>query len=512
MQATDGISAGVSLSVPPARRLAFLQIWNMCIGLFGVQIVWGLQNVNTSRIFQTLGADVGELAILWIAAPATGLLVQPIIGHLSDRTWGPLGRRRPYLLGGSILTAFALFAMPNAPTLFWASVMLWLLTASINIAAEPFRALVADTLPAEQRTTGFAVQVFFIGLGAVIASALPWVLTNWFGLDGIGEPGVLPQSVRMSFYIGGAGLLGAVLWTVFTTRERPPAALDRGAGPISHGVPSAEGTATLVRSGLGWLLAGAGIAGLAAWLGWEREIYLLAGIAAAFGLAQLAAVRMRKGGRTALGLFEIVEDILHMPRVLQRLAIVQFFTWFGLFAMWIYTIPAVAEHHYGTTDPASAAYNIAADWVGVLFAGYNGLAALIALSMPAMTARIGMRATHALCLLLGSAGMLGFLLIDDPRLLWLPMVGIGFAWASILSLPYAMLASAVPPRKTGVYMGIHNMFLVLPQLVASTVLGPLVGRVFAGRALDALALSAAALAIAAITAFAIPASVDRRHA
>jgi len=508
LQATEAIAATAVPSAAPARRLAFAQIWNMCIGLFGVQIVWGLQNVNTSRIFQTLGADVGELAILWIAAPATGLLVQPVIGHLSDRTWGPLGRRRPWLLGGAILTSFALFAMPNAPSLFWASVMLWLLTASINVAAEPFRALVADSLPEEQRTTGFAMQVFFIGVGAVIASALPWVLTNWFGLDGGGAPGVLPKSVRIAFYLGGAGLLGAVLWTVITTRER----LDAGAWPIPHGVPSAEGAATLVRCGLIWLAAGTAIAGLAAWLGWEREIYLLAGIAAAFGLAQLAAVRMRKGGRATLGLFEIVEDILHMPRVLQRLAIVQFFTWFGLFAMWIYTVPAVAGHHYGTIDPASAAYNAAADWVGVLFAGYNGLAALVALLMPAVTARIGMRATHALCLLLGSAGLAGFALVDDPRWLWLPTAGIGFAWAAILSLPYAMLASAVPPRKTGVYMGIHNMFLVLPQLVASAVLGPLVGRVFAGHAIDALALAAASLAIAALTVFAIPPSVERYRA
>lgn len=491
-----------------ARRLGLLQIWNMCVGLFGVQIVWGLQNVNTSRIFQTLGANIDELPILWIAAPATGLLVQPIIGHLSDRTWGPLGRRRPYLLGGALLSALALFAMPNAPTLFAASLMLWLLTAAINIAMEPFRALVADTLPEEQRTAGFAMQVFFIGTGAVFASALPWVLTNWFGVSGHAAPGVLPLSVRWAFYIGGAGLLAAVLWTVVTTRERPPAALDASKGKAEHAVPTAEGAATLLRSGLLWIGCGAAVAAAAAGLGWEREIYLLAGIAMLFGLAQLGAVAMRRAGRTALGLFEIVEDILHMPLVLQRLAVVQFFTWFGLFAMWIYTIPAVAAHHYGTTDPASDAYNRAADWVGVLFAGYNGLAALIALLLPAVSARIGMRAAHALCLMSGAAGLLGFRAIDDPALLWLPMAGIGCAWASILSLPYAMLASAVPPRKTGVYMGIHNMFLVLPQLVAATVLGPLVGRAFGGEAIHALMLAAGSMALAALCALAIPATVD----
>ncbi|MES2443429.1 MAG: MFS transporter [Pseudomonadota bacterium] len=481
----------------------------MCVGLFGVQIVWGLQNVNTSRIFQTLGAEISELPILWIAGPAAGLLVQPIIGYLSDRTWGPLGRRRPYLLAGAVLTAVALFAMPNAPTLWFASMMLWLLTASINIAMEPFRALVADRLPEEQRTTGFAMQVFFIGAGAVFASALPWMLTHWFGASGHGGPGVLPQSVRWAFYIGGGCLLAAVIWTVITTPESPP----EPGGPSAaaeHSIPTAEGAAALVRHGWLWMLGGTAIAVLAWALGSEREIYVVAAIAFAFGLSQLAAVRLRRGGRTSLGMLEIVEDILHMPEVLKRLAVVQFFTWFGLFAMWIYTIPAVAARHYGATDAASAAYNEGADWVGVLFAGYNGVAAVVALLLPLVTARIGRRAAHAICLLLGAGGLLGFLLIDDPAMLWISAVGIGCAWAAILSLPYAMLSSAVPASKTGVYMGIHNMFLVLPQLVAATVLGSLVGRLFGGQAIWALALAAGSLALAALCSLAIPRSVDIR--
>ncbi|WP_246263353.1 MFS transporter [Caulobacter soli] len=482
-------------------RLSFFQIWNMCCGLFGVQIVWGLQNGNTSRIFQTLGADVNELAILWIAAPATGLLVQPIIGHLSDRTWGRLGRRRPYLFYGSILTAVSLFLMPNASSVLTASLMLWVLSASINVAMEPFRAFVADTLPEDQRTTGFAMQVFFIGAGAVFASALPWVLTHWFGVSGQAAPGHLPRSVHTAFYLGGVTLLAAVMWTVFTTREHPPETLADGARvPPEHRKPSAEGAALMLKSGALWTIVGLVACALAFMSDWAREIYVLAGFATAFGAAQLAATWLRRQGRASLGVLEVVEDMLHMPGVLIRLAVVQFFTWFGLFAMWIYTTPAVTARHYGATDPASAAYNQGADWVGVLFAGYNGVAALMALLLPTLVGRIGLRASHALCLALGAVGFLGFVLIDDPALLWLPIVGIGIAWASILSAPYAMLSSAVPPHKMGVYMGIHNLFLVLPQLIAAVVLGPLVGRLFKGEAILALALAAGAFALAAVSA------------
>jgi maltose/moltooligosaccharide transporter len=485
----------------------------MCCGLFGIQIVWGLQNVNTSRIFQTLGADVNELAILWIAAPATGLLVQPIIGHLSDKTWGPLGRRRPYIFCGSILTAIALFLMPNVSTVWAASVMLWVLSASINVAMEPFRAFVADTLPEEQRTTGFAMQVFFIGAGAVFASALPWALTHWFGVSGQAAPGFLPKSVHAAFYVGGVSLLAAVMWTVFTTREHPPEALgDDRLGERLHRAPTPEGAAVLLKSGALWMIGGLVVGALAALGHWAREVYVLAAVASGFGAAQLAAIWLRRRGHVSLGVLEVVEDILHMPRVLRQLAITQFFTWFGLFAMWIYTTPAVTARHYGAADAASAAYNRGADWVGVLFAGYNGVAALVALMLPALAARIGRRASHALCLGLGALGFLGFVLIDDPALLWIPIVGIGVAWSSVLSAPYAMLSSAAPPHKMGVYMGIHNLFLVIPQLVAATVLGPLVKYVFKGEAIFALGLAAGAFALAALSAFAIDDAGDRRLA
>jgi maltose/moltooligosaccharide transporter len=504
------VQDGVTTAPPPTKaRLTFLQIWNMCCGLFGVQIVWGLQNVNTSRIFQTLGADVNELAILWIAAPITGLLVQPIIGHLSDRTWGRLGRRRPYLLYGSILTAVALVLMPNAPTVLSASLALWLLTASINIAMEPFRAFVADSLPDQQRTTGFAMQVFFIGGGAVFASALPWILTHWFGVSGQAAPGVLPSSVHAAFYVGGAGLMIAVLWTVFTTRETPPERLASGAPVIAARTPSVETVAWMRRSGLLWIVAAA-LVGLCALLGrWGREIYVLAIMAAIFGGAQRASSWMRGRGRTSVGLLEVVEDIVHMPPVLKRLAVVQFFTWFGLFALWIYATPAVTARHYDAVDTASAAYNAGADWVGVLFAGYNGVAALTALALPSLARRVGRPASHALCLAVGAAGFAGFVLIDDPVLLWIPIVGIGLAWASIMSAPYAMLSSAVPPGKMGVYMGIHNLFLVIPQMVAAIVLGPLVARVLGGQAILALALAGGAFAVAAVLTLTIRDHAER---
>lgn len=487
--------------------MRFVQIWNMCLGLFGVQIVWGLQNVNTSRIFQTLGANIDELAILWIAGPAAGLLVQPIIGHLSDRTASRFGRRRPYIFVGATLAALALFAMPNAQTLWAASLLLWLLTASINVAMEPFRSLVADKLPEGRRTTGFAMQVFFIGLGAVFASALPWMLANWFAVSAQAEPGALPPSVRMAFYVGGVCLFLAVGWTVVTTSESP---VRRDlACPAPHSVPTAAGAARLARRGLGWLFGGAAVVAIALLAGGKREIYLLAAMAMIFGLAQLAAVWLRRRGRSSLGMLEIVEDILHMPKLLARLAIIQFFTWFGLFTMWVYATPAVAERHYGTTDPGSPAYHAAADWVGILFAGYNGVAAIGAFLLPLVAARIGRRGTHALCLLAGALGLLGFGIIDNPAMLWLSALGLGVAWAAILSIPYAMVASAVPPAKAGVYMGIHNMFLVLPQLVAATLLGPLVGQIFHGHAITALVLSAAALATAAACSFAIPGNSGR---
>ncbi len=486
------------------QRLSFLQIWNMCFGFFGIQIGFGLQNANTSRIFQTLGVDVNDLAILWIAAPATGLLVQPIIGHLSDKTWGRLGRRRPYFFWGAILTTLALFVMPNAPALWVAAGALWLMDASINITMEPFRAFVGDNLPDKQRATGYAMQSFFIGLGAVLASALPWMLTNWLHVSNTAPAGQIPDAVRIAFYAGGAGLLLAVMWTVFTTKEYTPQQLEAfEAAEFDNGVhenpePSVNAYLGLA---LGGLLGGLALA-LIVW-GWklEKELYVLAGLLAVFGVAGVVGVRLKRRGMTQNGFSEVLDDFFRMPRTMRQLAVVQFFSWFGLFAMWIYTTPAVATVHFHAVDATSKAYNEGADWVGVLFAVYNGVAALAALVIPLMVQATSRKVSHAVCLLLGALGLLSFLLIREPGLLWIGMIGVGFAWSSILSAPYSILAGALPARKMGVYMGIFNFFIVIPQLLAATVLGLLLKSFFGGQAIYALVLGAASFAIAAATTF-----------
>lgn len=497
MQAIKGRSpdADVRARRGAASRRGSAQLLNMCLGLFGVQIVWGLQNANTSRIFQALGADVDELALLWIAAPITGLFVQPIIGHLSDRTWGRLGRRRPYIVAGALLTALALVAMPAVDTLWSASLMLWVLTAAINIAMEPFRALVADTLPEPRRTSAFALQVFFIGAGAVFASTLPWILSNWFGAA---------SPVDTAYAVGAAVLLVTVGWSVATTSERPPEQLFANAVEPPQGAPSPSGTSALITSGIGWVGGGGALAGFTAAVGAARELYLVAGIAAVFGLLQLGAVALRRRGRASIGMIVIVEDILHMPIVLRRLAVVQFFTWFGMFALWVYAVPVIAALDFGTRDAGSPAYAASADWVGVLFAEYNAVAAGAALLLPWAGRRIGRRLVHTLCLSCGALGMLGFATLHQPGVLWLPALGIGIAWAAILSLPYAMLSDGVPAQKMGVYMGIHNIFIVLPQLAAAASMGFVVRVLFAGEAAGSLLVAAAALAVAGLLALTIP--------
>ncbi|GAB4532405.1 MAG: MFS transporter [Amphiplicatus sp.] len=488
--------------------LGFWRIWNMCFGFFGIQIGFGLQNANVSRIFQTLGAEVDALPILWIAAPLTGLLVQPIIGHMSDRTWGRLGRRRPYFFYGALATTAALVVMPNSPALWVAAGMLWIMDASINVTMEPFRAFVGDMLPQRQRVTGYAMQSFFIGAGAVLASALPWMLANWFSVSNAAPPGEVPDSVRLAFYLGAAFLCGAVMWTVFTTREYSPEEMRRfeaaeaartgaEAGEAAAAGAAAPGPARFMRYGLVWLVAGAGLTGAIVRFGLEKELYILGVGAAVFGLLQLLAAALKRAGRAANAFSEIMDDLYRMPRTMKQLAVVQFFSWFALFSMWIYATSAVTAYHYGARDPSSLAYNQGADWVGVLFAAYNGVAALAAFAIPVLAARTGRKGAHAICLLLGGAGLASFLLIRDPSLLWISMIGVGAAWASILSAPYAILSGAVPGRKMGVYMGIFNFFIVLPQLAAASILGLLVRGLFGGESIYALTLGGLAMTLAA---------------
>ena len=463
-------------------QVTFWQIWNMCFGFLGIQFGFALQNANVSRIFQTLGADVDEIPMLWIAAPLTGLIVQPIIGYYSDRTWTRLGRRRPYFLFGAILATLALFIMPNSPTLWIAAGMLWILDASINVSMEPFRAYVGDQLPPSQRPTGFAMQSFFIGVASVIASLLPWALAK-LGVGNTAGPGEVPDTVKYAFYFGGAMLLGAVSWTVFTTREYPPDVLKAfdDAGVVRE---AAIDRRRAQRDGALWLmLAVAGvIAVYAARL--DRQLYLLAGGIAVYGVALLVLSVSRK--RTMFT--SVMSDLRQMPLMMRRLAVVQFFSWFALFAMWTQTTLAVTAVHFGSSDPQSPAYNEGANWVGVLFAAYNAFAALAALVIPWMVRRLGLRVTHLINVWLGGVGLVSFALISDPQWLIASMIGVGFAWASILSLPYALLSDSVPAEKMGVYMGIFNFFIVIPQLLAATVLGFLLRQFFGGEPVYALVI------------------------
>ena len=481
-------------------QLSFWQIWNMCFGFLGIQMGFALQNANVSRIFQTLGAPIDDIPILWIAVPLTGLIVQPIIGYMSDRTWNKLGRRRPYFLVGAICASLALFVMPNSPYLWVAAGMLWIMDASINVSMEPFRAFVGDNLPEKQRTSGFAMQTFFIGIGAVIASALPWMMANWFGISNEAPAGEIPISVKYSFYVGGAAFLLAVSWTVFRSREYSPqqlAEFDAARPPEHVAEDMTVRPASKYRSG-GIVSAVIGV-GLWFWIlgaGLDKELYVLAGGLTVFGLFQLIMASLQNAGKTTNGFAEIMHDLFHMPRVMKQLAVVQFFSWFALFAMWIYGTAAVTAHHYGATEAAGASYNDGADWVGVLFAAYNGFAALAAIAIPYVAGKFGCRVCHLINLSLGGLGLISFYFISDPKLLLVSMIGVGFAWASILSLPYALLSNNLPSHKMGVYMGIFNFFIVIPQLVAASLLGLLLRAFFDIQAIFALVVGGCMMIVA----------------
>ena len=419
------------------RPLTFWQIWNMSFGFLGIQFGWELQMANMSAIYEYLGARPEAIPMLWLAAPLTGLIVQPIVGHMSDRTWGPLGRRRPYFLTGALLASLALVAMPNSPTLWVAAGLLWILDASINVSMEPFRAFVADLLPEHQRTKGFAMQSLFIGLGAVVASALPWILTNVFGMAAAPGSGRIPLNVKLSFYIGAVAFIGSVLFTIFTTREHPPEDLE-----AFHRMKS------------------------------ER-----AGIAS--GVADIGAA------------------LRAMPTAMKRLAWVQICTWFGLFCMWIYFPVAVARHVFGAADETSALYRSGVEWGGLCFAMYSAVCFAFSFVLPSIAERLGRRLTHALCLLAGAAGLLSVAAIHTPALLLLSMTGVGIAWASILSMPYAILSGALPPQRMGVYMGIFNFFIVLPEIAASLGLGLVMQTLLGNNRLAAVVAGGVFLVVAA---------------
>ena len=429
--------------------LSFWQLWNMSFGFFGIQFGFALQNANTSRIFSTLGANPDELSLYWLAAPVTGLLVQPIIGYLSDNTWHPRwGRRRPFFFIGALLASLALFLMPNSSALWMAVIVLWMLDAAINVSMEPFRAFVGDKLGPSQQTAGFAMQTFFIGWGAVIASLLPTIFADYLGVSNVPVNGAIPDTVRYSFYAGGAIYMSAVMWTVLTAKEEPPSDLE----------------------------------------------------------AFRAEQRRTKGLGRALT--EIFGGFGKMPKTMVQLAAVQFFTWIGLFAMWIYTTNAVGENVYGTTDAQSAAFQQAGNHVGVMFAVYSAVAALAAFILPAFARHTSRKFVHMACLAIGGASLISLFAIRDPNMAFVPMIGVGIAWASILTMPYAILAGALPANRMGYYMGVFNFFITIPQIVSGVLLGFMTKHVFDGHAVKTLMLGGVCMLVAAILTMSVQDNAD----
>ena len=555
----------------------------MSFGFLGIQFGFALQNANVSRIFETLGADVSQIPILWIAAPVTGLIVQPIIGYLSDNTWNRLGRRRPYFLIGAIVSSLALFIMPNSPYLWMAAGMLWIMDASINVTMEPFRAFVGDMLPSEQRTRGFAMQSFFIGVAAFIGSFLPYIMTNWLNISNTAPEGMIPDSVKYSFYFGGTIFLLAVLWTIIKTKEYSPEELDafeayekqrstRGHQSIQNDNhehnPVEDSRSKLIHAPI-LMIAGLLSTYAVYFTGVEQELYILTVGMALIGLILLLSGLLQRSGNRG-GLVVIFDDLYKMPKTMKQLAIVQFFSWFALFAMWIYTTSAVTSHIYdmeitqteiaellaavpvletsideavierlpgvrtdlqrlqseldqfsssenampvtvtasmkivtffleegradltestrSTLERVEREYNDGADWVGVAFGIYNGFAAIVAFFLPVIARVTNRKTTHAIALIAGSVGLISIYFISNPLILLVSMIGVGFAWASILSMPYAILAGSLPSTKMGTYMGIFNYFIVLPQILAATILGFFVSSLFDGEAIFALVL------------------------
>lgn len=396
-------------------RLSFWQIFNMTFGFLGIQFGWQLQLGNMSAIYEKLGAKPDELPILWLAAPLTGLIVQPIIGAMSDRTWGVLGRRRPYFLVGALFASVALFFMPTSPTLWMAAGLLWILDASINVTMEPFRAFVADKLDAEQRTTGFVMQSFFIGLGATLAGWLPLMFRR-FDVTGT-TPSGIPLTIKYSFQLGAAAFLLAVLWTIFTTKEYPPE---------------------------------------------DMEAF--------------RRMKQERGGFGA-GLREFSDALREMPPTMLQLAPVQVCTWLGLFCMWLFYVPAVTRHVFGATDPQSDAYTRGAEWGNFAMSFMNITCFAVAFLLPRLAAATSRKMTHAACLTCGALGLLSVYLISSPAMLVVSMIGVGVAWASILSMPYAILSNALPAARMGVYMGIFNFFIVIPEIIQSLTFGSLIRNV-----------------------------------
>ncbi|CAL2084817.1 MFS transporter [Tenacibaculum sp. 190524A05c] len=448
------------------RKLSFLEIWNMSFGFLGIQMGFALQNANASRILQIFGADVHQLSWFWLIAPFMGLIVQPIIGHYSDNTWTRFGRRKPFFLLGAVLASIGMILIPQAdfmiallPALWVGAGMLMIMDASFNIAMEPFRALVADNLSDEQATQGFSIQTALIGIGAVVGSWLPWVLTNWFGLAKTSGEGTVPQNLLWSFIIGAVVLIGSILVTIFTTKEYSPEEL------AQFEKNNTDNTEDSVEE--------------------QKEARLL----------------------------DIFDDFKKMPETMRQLSWVQFFSWFALFGMWVFSVPAIAQHIYGLPydDSSSETYQEAGNWVGILFGIYNGVSAIFAFLLPSIAKKFSRKKTHAYSLFIGGIGLIMIYFLSDPMALILPMLFLGIAWASILSMPYAMLSGSISPKKMGVYMGIFNFFIVIPQIVNGIIGGPLVKYAYGNQAIFALVVSGISFLIAGVLSFKINDKTDVAH-
>ena len=418
-------------------RLSFWQIWNMSFGFLGIQFGWGLQLANMSPIYKYLHAEESSISYLWLAGPITGLIIQPIIGSMSDRTWNRLGRRRPYFLIGAILASIALFFMPDSSALWMAAGLLWILDASINITMEPFRAFVADNLPEEQRTLGFVMQSFFIGIGQTLANGLPY-LFSYLGVIGVMATGI-PLSVDYSFKIGAVVFLIAVLWTVVSTREYPPENMEA----------------------------------------FERM------------------KRERKG--FLAGFAEIFSSVAEMPPTMKQLAVVQFFTWFALPCMWQFFSLAIARHVFLAPNETSPLFARATEWGGLCFAVYNVVCFVIAFLLPSLAKKTSRKTVHTIALVCGGIGLISVLFVANKWLLFASMAGVGVAWASILSMPYVMLSTAVPPARMGVYMGVFNLFIVIPQIVMSLIVPSIFNNLLGGDPRNAVVLGGISLLVAAVT-------------
>lgn len=495
--------------VKPERN--FWQIWNLCFGFIGIQFGFALQNANNSRIFQSLGASIEEIPLLWIAAPITGLLVQPIVGFVSDRTWSQLGRRRPFLLAGAILACISLILMPNSPELWAAAAMLWMLDAALNISLGPSIALVGDTLPKNQLPAGFSMQSVFIGLSAVIASCLPWTLSNVFNIQNTAPEGQLPPTVIYSYYIGGFMVLATVFWTARSTGEYSAEEIQRFDAEHSaeHSKPYTKlPPQFFLKRGCILVLLGALLLLGIHYFSLHKNLYILAFSFIGLGLCKFIAAIFSHHKKIENAIYTIVYDISTMPRIMRRLALVQSLSWFALFTLWMYGTSAVTSYHFGTTDAASEQYNEGANWVGILFGAYNFFAALAAIGLPFLVTKIGGVRTHALSLSLGGISLAAFLWIPNPLYLLIPMVGLGIGWASMLTLPFAILTSHLPSSKLGTYAGLFNIFIVLPQLLATSILVILLNTFFSNQPIYSMLIAGGSMLMAAVATLFVRADAD----